>query len=132
VVSQIVLPIFSALGRSHQQIAVEWKRIDMAFFKRTPTAPENCVMVLEAKGLGQPLSDRVAQPQRYVDVTALGSVRYVLTTDGPTLFLYERTAKGWTPEPVGHLHVASIQRSYLLPEDTSPVQTLVRLQPSAV
>jgi hypothetical protein len=101
--------------------------MNMAFFKGTPTAPDNCVMVLEAKGLGDPLDARVSQPQRYVDDAALGSVRYVLTTDGPTLFLYERTAEGWTPDPVGHLDVASIQRSYLLPERTSPVETLVRL-----
>jgi hypothetical protein len=83
-----------------------------------PTTPNNCVMVLEAKGLGEPLAARVSQPQRYVDAAALGSVRYVLTTDGPTLFLYEWTADGWTPEPVGRLDVASIQRSYLLPEGT--------------
>ena len=66
-----------------------------------PTTPNNCVMVVEAKGLGEPLAARVSQPQRYVDAAALGSVRYVLTTDGPTLFLYEWTAEGWAPEPVG-------------------------------
>lgn len=132
VVSHVVLPIFLGLGWSHQQIAVEWKKMDMAFFKRTPTTPENCVMVLEAKGLGDPLNERVAQPQRYVEAAGLGSVRYVVTTDGPSLFLYERTPEGWAPEPVGHLDVVSLQRRYLLPEGTNPVETLVRLQPGAV
>ena len=132
VVSHVVLPIFLALGWSHQQIAVEWKKMDMAFFKRTPTTPENCVMVLEAKGLGQPLNDRVAQPQRYVERSGLGSVRYLLTTDGPSVFLYERNADGWAEEPTGHLDATTLQRSYLLPEGTNPVETLVRLQPSAI
>lgn len=132
VISHVVLPIFLGLGWSHQQVAVEWSRMDMAFFKRTPTTADNCVMVLEAKGLGEPLAARVSQPQRYVDDAALGSVRYVVTTDGPTLFLYERTAEGWTSEPVGHLDIASIQRQYLLPRGTSPVETLVRLQPANV
>lgn len=132
VVSHVVLPIFLALGWSHQQIAVEWKKTDMAFFKRTPTTPENCVMVLEAKGLGSPLNDRVAQPQKYVERSGLGSVKYVLTTDGPSVFLYERDADGWADEPTGHLDVTTLQRSYLLPEGTNPVETLVRLQPSAV
>jgi hypothetical protein len=127
-----VLPIFLALGWSHQQVAVEWKKMDMAFFKRTPTTPENCVMVLEAKGLGKALNDRVVQPQRYVERARLESVRYVLTTDGPSVFLYERNADGWAEEPAGHLDVTTLQRSYLLPEGTNPVDTLVRLQPSAV
>ncbi len=108
------------------------KKMDMAFFKRTPTTTENCVMVLDAKGLGQPLNDRVAQPQRYVERSGLKSVRYVLTTDGPSVFLYEKDADGWAEEPTGHLDVTTLQRSYLLPEGTNPVETLVRLQPSAV
>src|SRR3712207_227182 len=106
--------------------------MDMAFFKGTPTTPANCVMVLEDNGMGDPLAARVSQPQRYVDDATLGSVRYVLTTDGPTLFPYERTPEGWKTEPVGHLDIASIQRSYLLSEGTSPVETLVRLQPIVV
>jgi len=36
VVSHIILPLFLGLGWSHQQMAVEWKRVDVAFFKGTP------------------------------------------------------------------------------------------------
>jgi hypothetical protein len=133
VVSHVVLPIFLGLGWSHQQVAVEWKKMDMAFFKRTPTTPENCVMVLEAKGLGKPLNDRAFQPQGYVEREGLGAVRYIVTTDGASLFLYEKTADGWAAaEPVGHLDVTNLQRSYPLPEGTSTVDTLVRLQPGTV
>ncbi|GAG90147.1 unnamed protein product, partial [marine sediment metagenome] len=63
VVSHIILPLFLGLGWSHQQIAVEWNKIDMAFFKNTPTTPEKCVMVLEAKGLGSALSEVLHQPK---------------------------------------------------------------------
>ena len=105
------------------------RRDELVFFKSTPTASANCVILLQAKELGHPLSDRVVQPQRYVDVAALESVRYVVSTDWPTLFLYERTPDDWAPYLVGHLDVASIQRRYLLPEDTNRVDTLVRPQP---
>jgi hypothetical protein len=38
--------------------------------------------------VGRASSSEGSQPQRYVDAAALGSVRYVITTEGPTLFLY--------------------------------------------
>lgn len=104
----------------------------MAFFQRTPTTPENCVMVLEAKGLGEPLAETLLQPRRYVEQHGLGGVRYLVTTDGATLFLYERPGAEWRADPVGYLDVMSLQKTYLLPGGTDLVKTLVRLQPGAV
>lgn len=134
VVSHVVLPIFLGLGWSHQQIAVEWQNVDMAFCKRTPTRPGNCVMVLEAKGLGKSLSETYTQPRRYVERLGLRSVRYIVTTDGASLFLYERLEDGWPdePTPIGYLDVRSLQKQYVLPQGTDLVETLVQLQPSAM
>lgn len=131
VVSHVILPIFPGLGWSHQQVAVEWKKVDMAFFKGAPTKPDNCVMVLEAKGLGKPLVDRHVQARGYVDKHGLEAVRYIATTDGAVLFLYERPGDGWheDPTPIGYLDVRSLQKQYRLPEGTDLVDTLVRLQP---
>jgi hypothetical protein len=132
VVSHIVLPLFLGLGWSHQQIAVEWNRVDMAFFKRTPTNSENCVMVLEAKGLGRGLGEVLAQPQAYTEALKLPNVLYIVTTDGENLFLYEKEEGAWRQHPSGYLSVSCLQRNYVLPEGTNPVDTLVRLQPSAM
>ncbi|HET7461844.1 MAG TPA: hypothetical protein VFJ82_11380 [Longimicrobium sp.] len=132
VVSHIVLPLFLGLGWSHQQIAVEWNRVDMAFFKRTPTDISNCVMVLEAKGLGQGLGEVSAQPQAYAARLALPNVQYIATTDGENLFLYQRHGDSWAENPVGYLNVTCLQHEYILPEGANPVDTLVKLQPSAI
>jgi hypothetical protein len=132
VVSHIVLPLFLGLGWSHQQIAVEWNGVDVSFFKRTPTTEENCLMVLEAKGLGQGLGEVLAQPRGYVRSLRLQGVRYILTTDGDSFFVYERPGEDWNPEPVGYLRVTSLQKGYVLPRDTDLVETLVSLQPNTV
>ena len=132
IVSHIILPLFLGLGWSHQQIAVEWKRVDMAFFKKTPTVSENCVMVLEAKGLGSALSAVLNQPKAYVQSLKLTNVRYILTTDGENLFVYKKSGNEWEPNPSGYLNVRTLQKQYVLPRDTSLVETLVRLQPSMV
>lgn len=132
IVSHIILPLFLGLGWSHQQIAVEWNKVDIAFFKRTPTITENCVMVLEAKGLGRPLSDVLDQPKSYVQSLNLADVKHILTTDGENLFMYERSGNEWISNPTGYLNVRNLQKQYVLPKNTSLVDTLVSLQPSAV
>lgn len=134
VVSHVILPIFLGLGWSHQQIAVEWKKIDMAFFIGTPTHPDNCIMVLEAKGLGKPLAERHYQARRYVEKERLESVKYIATTDGASLFLYEKSEDGWNedPTPMGYFDVRSLQKQYILPEGTDLVDTLVQLQPGSM
>lgn len=132
VVSHIVLPLFLGLGWSHQQIAVEWNKVDMGFFKRTPTTEANCVMVLEAKGLEQGLGEVLHQPQNYVRTLGLENVRYIVTTNGANLFVYEKSEADWIPDPVGYLSIPSLQREYVLPKGTNLIDTLVRLQPNAV
>jgi hypothetical protein len=132
VISHITLPLFLGLGWSHQQIAVEWNKVDIAFFKNPPTKKENCVMVLEAKGLGTALSEVLDQPQGYVNNLDLSNTKYILTTDGANLFVYGRSNDGWNPNPIGYISVESLQKQYVLPKNTNLVETLVMLQPSAV
>ena len=132
IISHIILPLFLGLGWSHQQVAVEWNRVDMAFFKSTPTIPENCVMVLEAKGLGRALTEVLKQPQGYVEDLALANTRYILTTDGANLFVYAKAREGWNSNTVGYINVPRLQKEYILPKGTNLVGTLVMLQPSAV
>ena len=132
VVSHIILPLFLGLGWSHQQMAVEWNKVDISFFKNTPTKVDNCVMVLEAKGLGKALSEVLEQPQRYVNNLKLKNARYILTTDGANLFVYGKSGDRWNPNPIGYISVSSLQKEYILPKGTNLVGTLVMLQPSLV
>lgn len=134
VVSHVILPIFLGLGWSHQQIGIEWKKIDMAFFKTPPSHPENCVMVLEAKVLGKPLVERYSQALGYVAKHGLESVRYIVIADGASLLLYGRPGGGWQNDaiPIGYLDVRSLQKEYVLPEGTDLVRTLVQLQPGSM
>jgi hypothetical protein len=132
VISHIVLPLFLGLGWSHQQIAVEWNRVDVAFFKRTPTHPENCVMVLEAKGLGRSLGDLLHQPRNYCAELSLSGSRYNVVTDGANLFVYEREGDQWRTEPVGYVSIPSLQHEYVLPKGINLIDSLVRLQPNTV
>ncbi len=132
VISHIILPLFLGLGWSHQQIAVEWNRVDIAFFKNTPTTEDNCVMVLEAKGLGRALSEVLEQPLGYVNNLKLKNTRYILTTDGANLFLYGKSSGKWNSNPIGYISVSSLQKEYVLPKGIDLVDTLVALQPSLV
>jgi len=132
VVSHIILPLFLGLGWSHQQMAVEWQRVDVAFFRGTPTAEKSCVMILEAKGLGQGLGEVLRQPIEYIGRVGLANVRYILTTDGANLFVYSRLGNTWDTNPRGYINASSLQKQYVLPKDTDLVKTLVMLQPSSV
>ena len=67
----------------------------MAFFIGTPTTRENCVMVLEAKGLGQPLSNVLHQPIRYIQELDLDEVRLIVTTDGENIYVYKKKGNSW-------------------------------------
>jgi len=74
----------------------------------------------------------LVQPKSYVEGMELKNVRHILTTDGENLFMYEKSNTGWSPDPVGYINVKVLQKEYVLPKNTSLVDTLVRLQPSAV
>lgn len=132
VISHLVLPLFVRLGWPRDRIAVEWGRVDVAFFDDTPTHPENCVMVLEAKFLGQELGDVFEQPYGYVERLGLENVRSIMTTDGDNLFVFRRRGSEWDPEPSGYLRMSSLRREYALPRNTDLVRTLIDLRPNAV
>lgn len=130
IVSHIILPIFLGLGWSHQQIAVEWNKVDVALFKRTPTTEENCVLVIEAKGLNHPLGAILEQPKNYVKNLGLKNVKLIVTTDGANVFVYSFDDDNEVP--IGFFNVNNLQREYLLPKNINIVDTLVKLQPSSL
>jgi hypothetical protein len=78
IVAYMITPLLLGMGCSEQLVAVEWNKIDMAFFNRTPLTKkegfDNCIMILEAKKPNQSLTDAYTQANNYVDITSSNSV----------------------------------------------------------
>jgi hypothetical protein len=129
VVAHMILPLLLALGWSEQLLAVEWHRIDLAGFARTPTTGENCLLVCEAKGLGHGLQDSFSQAERYVERLKLGRCQKILLTDGQRLYLYHRSAQGWNPKPAGYINIHAIRTDHVAPAGTNAIDTIVALTP---
>jgi hypothetical protein len=127
VISHIVLPFFLALGWSHQQIAIEWNKVDGAFFLKTPTNNENCIMIMEAKGLSKALNDVLSQPLSYIQNLNLVNVKKILVTNGHILLIYKKESD----RPIGYIDFSSIQKEYILPKNTHLIDSLVMLLPTS-
>lgn len=132
VISHIILPIFLGLGWSHQQIAVEWNKVDVALFKNTPTTEGNCIMIIEAKGLGRSLGKVLGQPANYMKNLNLNNIKIIVTTDGANIFVYSVDKNIVNEVPVGFFNVNHLQREYILPKNINLVDTLVKLQPTSL
>lgn len=130
VISHLTLPLFLALGWSHQQIAVEWKRVDVALFLTTPTESQNCVGIVEAKGHGDALGNVLSQPEQYVKKLKLDNVRKIIITDGSNIFIHDRVNGIISPTPSGYLNTSFITESYFLPENASAIDALIKMLPS--
>jgi hypothetical protein len=132
VVSHMVLPLLLALGWSHQQIAVEWNKVDVALFLKTPTTKENCVGIIEAKGYGQSLGDVFDQPKKYINSLPLTNVSKVIITDGPNLFIHNRDkhSLSFDAEPSGYINLTYLTDNYIMPQGLSAIEALIQMLPS--
>lgn len=92
----LVVPLLKALGWRSEQIAVEWKDIDIALFSRLPRIPENCRFVFEAKRCGEALEAALDQAKGYVEKLH-GNAEFVRT--GPGSNQIKIVPKGQNPLP---------------------------------
>jgi hypothetical protein len=104
IVSHLVVPFLCALGWRQEQIAVEWRRIDVALFRTLPRVPENCHLVVEAKTLGAGVEGALEQGKGYAGVC--GNVADVLVTDGVRYRLYS-CAKGY--QEIGYANLTRLK-----------------------
>jgi len=132
VVGHMILPLMQALGWSEQLLAIEWNKIDMAAFDGTPTTPEKCVLVCEAKGLGHGLQNVYDQGINYIRKHKLDNCRKLLLTDGARLYLYERQNGDWQTDPSGYLNVMSIRTNHIAPANTNAIDTIIALTPFGI
>ena len=65
-------------------------------------------MVLEAKSMREALGDVLEQPMDYIRKRGLKHVRYILVTNGATLFVYAKKGNIWNPTPVAFLDVTCL------------------------
>lgn len=126
IVAHMLVPLMLGLGWSEQLVAVEWKSIDMAFFRETPTTSDACIMICEAKQPGQSFDDAYAQARNYA--SGLPNCRRIVVTDGHLVFTYLRDGS-WPTEPTGYVNLVRIRQRNLIPTGTSGVDTLVDLVP---
>lgn len=133
VVAHMILPFLLALGWSEQLLAVEWHKIDLAAFWRTPTTPENCCLICEAKGLGHGLQNTFTQATNYAAKLKLSNCKRIALTDGTRIYLYEKLTNGrWNETPVGYLNVKLIRTNHLAPANTNAVDTIIGLTPAGI
>lgn len=134
VVSHMILPLLLALGWSEQLLAVEWHKIDLAAFSRTPTTKENCCLLCEAKELEHGLQQKVfAQATSYARKLKLDNCKKILLTDGIRLYLYQKLKNGeWNELPVGYLNVKLIRTNHIAPANTNAVETIMALTPAGI
>ena len=88
IVGFMTLPLLLSLGWSEQQLAIEWKRIDIAGFRKIPDdnnklrRPENCQMVIEVKQFYQGLNAGLNQAREYESRIESRRPRICVATDG--------------------------------------------------
>jgi len=85
-VAHFVVPFLRAHGWPPEQIAVEWKRIDVAVFKDLPRIPEKCQFIIEAKYFGAGVEGALDQAIGYAKI--LGMPLDVIVTDGLRYRMY--------------------------------------------
>jgi hypothetical protein len=107
-VAHYVVPLLRALGWQVEQIALEWRRIDVALFHHLPRSPANCHFIVEAKRLGVGVEGHLQQAKDYL--LGLGIRRDIIVTDGLRYRLY---AADQDYAPVAYANLARLKQSSL-------------------
>ena len=105
-VAHFVVPFMRALGWPPENIAVEWRRIDVALFDALPRRPESCRFVIEAKRLGTGLAGARQQAKDYL--ASLGVSRDVVVTDGFRYRVFD-CERGF--EPLAYANLARLKQA---------------------
>jgi hypothetical protein len=104
-VTHFVVPLCAALGWPPEHIAIKWRDIDVALFRKLPRIPENCHLVIEAKRLWAGIEGALPQGRRYV--RNLGRPIDVLVTDGIRYRLYDHSREY---DPVAYANLVRLKR----------------------
>ena len=79
-VAYLVIPILRALGWTHEQMAVEWKHVDLALFDQPKRKDENLAVVVEVKKKGHACLSAQSQAEHYAQ--SKDHCKRLIVTDG--------------------------------------------------
>ncbi len=105
-VCHFVVPLLRALGWPPELIAVEWRDVDVAAFRKLPRASENCQLLIEAKRPGADVEVALEQVRGYAQ--ELGIRSDVIITDG---IRYRMFAGAGYLEPVAYANLNRLRPS---------------------
>lgn len=119
--AHFVVPLLRALGWAMPNVAVEWRRIDIAVFTDTPRAPQNCRFVIEVKrpdtGILRALENAFHYANEY---EIMGDDRYIVITDGILYLMYKANAENLgnfdnldNINPIAYANIYRLKESHL-------------------
>jgi hypothetical protein len=88
------------LGWHPEQIAVQWRNVDVAVFRALPRIPENCHFIIESKRFGAGVEGALDQGKGYIET--LGIKADVIVSDGVRYRMYSRDT-GFAPVAYANL-----------------------------
>lgn len=90
----LIVPVILALGWSEQKIKIEWKNLDVAFFREIYGHKNNpCIMILESKRMWEGLSYATSQIENYAK--KFPECSRLVVSDGICYRLYEKKDDSW-------------------------------------
>jgi hypothetical protein len=108
-IAHFVVPFFRSLGWRQEQIAVQWRYVDVALFPRMPRRPEHCRLIVEAKYPGAGVEGALEQGRGYA--VTLGIHPDILVTDG---FRYRLYAGDRDHAPAAYANLLRLKRAALM------------------
>jgi hypothetical protein len=99
-IAHYAIPLLRALGWPPENIAVQWRSIDICVFRALPRIPANIEFIVEAKRLGEGVEGALAQAQGYA--SALEVTCDLVVTDGLRYRLYDGPS-GFQPAAYANL-----------------------------
>lgn len=89
----LITPLLLALGWSEQRVKIEWKNIDVAFFREIYKRGDEPCMILESKRMREGLRYAEGQAKRYAKLYP--RCLRLIVSDGICYRLYEKEDNGW-------------------------------------
>ena len=111
-VAYLVIPILRTLGWTPQKMAVEWNKIDVALFGKTPRDGNNLTAIVEAKKKDSSCIVALPQAKSYAD--NYEGCRRLIVTDGLRygVYIYDNEKKEFPLTPNAYLNLVRMRKEY--------------------
>jgi hypothetical protein len=103
------IPLPRDMGWPPENIAVQWRSVDVCVFRALPRVPENIRFIVEGKRLGDGIEGALGQAKGYA--TALMVSCDLIVTDGLRYRLYEHDEQQADFLPIAYANLLSLKQS---------------------